>query len=231
MALRVGAVALVVALVALYALDVLPPPPDLQEAVEDSGRTLGLWLYPFTAGVSFLEGWPPPSLIWPGEFGVIFAGAIAAQSDEIDIVPLIAIVWVTSAASDSLGFALGRRYGRTLLLRAGAPIGFNTEKLDRLDGWFERFGNATLVIGRLIPIARPLGPFVAGSSTMPYRRFVRWNLIGVTLFSLSFCLLGYIFYESYDEVTVVIGRAGFAVVALLAVAAVVVSRRRRRATR
>jgi membrane-associated protein len=230
MAVRVGAAVAVVVVAVLFATDVLVL-PDLQEAVEDSGRSLGWSLYPFIAGVSFLEGWPPPSLVWPGEFGVIFAGAIAAQSDEIDIVPLIAIVWVTSAASDSVGFALGRRYGRALLLRTGARIGFNTEKLDRLDGWFERWGSATLVIGRLLPIARPLGPFVAGSSTMPYRRFLRWNLMGVTLFSLVFCLLGYTFYESYDEVTVVIGRAGFAVVALLAVAALVVSRRRRRATR
>ena len=230
MAVRVGAAVTVVALVALMVTDVIQL-PDFQEAVEDSGRGLGRSLYPFTAGVSFLEGWPPPSLVWPGEFGVIFAGAIAAQSDEIDLVPLIAIVWVTSALSDSFGFAIGRRYGRGLLLRTGARIGFDTRKLERLDGWFERYGGATLVIGRLIPVARPLGPFVAGSSTMPYRRFLRWNLLGVTLFSLSFCLLGYLFYESYDEVVVIIGRAGLAVVVVAALAAIVVSRRRRGAAR
>jgi membrane protein DedA with SNARE-associated domain len=230
MAIRLGAAAVVVALVALIATDVIPL-PDLQEAVEDSGRSLGLWLYPFTAGMAFLEGWPPPSLLWPGEFEVIFAGAIAAQSDEIDIVPLIAIVWVASALSDSLGFALGRRYGRPLVLRVGSKIGFNHEKLDRLDGWFDRWGSATLVVGRLLPIARPLGPFVAGTSHMPYRRFLRWNLIGVTLFSVSFCLLGYLFYESYDELVVVIGRAGLGVALALIAVAVVVTRRRRRAAR
>ena len=230
MVARVAAGAVVVVLVALIATDVIPL-PDLREAVEDSGRSLGLWLYPFIAGVSFLEGWPPPSLVWPGEFGVIFAGAIAAQSDAIHLAPLIAIVWITSALSDSLGFALGRRYGRPLLLRTGARIGFNTEKLDRLDSWFDRWGSATLVVGRLIPIARPLGPFVAGTSHLPYRRFLRWNLLGVTLFSFSFCLLGYLFYESYDEVVVVIGRAGFAIAIAVIVAVVVVSRRRRRAAR
>ena len=230
MAARIGAAAVAVVLVALIATDVIPL-PDLQEAVEDSGGRLGRWLYPFTAGVSFLEGWPPPSLLWPGEFGVIFAGAIAAQSDRVDIVPLIAIVWITSAMSDSLGFGLGRRYGRSLVLRSGARIGFNAQKLERLDGWFERWGSATLVIGRLLPIARPLGPFVAGTSALPYRRFLRWNLVGVTLFSIGFCLLGYLFYESYDEVVEVISRAGFAVAALLATVAIVVSRRRRRAAR
>jgi membrane protein DedA with SNARE-associated domain len=45
-----------------------------------------------------------------------------------------------------------------------------------------------------------------------------------------FCLLGYAFYESYDELVVVIGRVGLAVLALALVAALIVARRRRRAT-
>jgi membrane protein DedA with SNARE-associated domain len=196
--------------------------------VEDSASTLGWWLYPFIGVVAFLEGWPPPSLVWPGEFGVIFAGAIAAQSDSVDIFPLIFVVWVTSALSDSLGFALGRRYGRALALRGGARLGLTAKKLERLDGWFARWGSATLVIGRLLPLARPLGPFVAGTSNLEYSRFLRWNLVGVTLFSVSFCLLGYVFYNSYHQLTVVVGRAGLALAVVAGVAIVTVNVRRRR---
>lgn len=201
----------------------------MREALEDAADSLGLWLYPFIAGVSFLESFPPPfCAIWPGEFAVILSGAIAARDGEVDLIPLIAIVWVTSAAADSASFALGRRYGRGVLERHGPRFRVTPERLDRLDGWFDRWGTLIVAFGRLLPVARPLGPFVAGTSSLPYHRFVRWNLLGVTLFSVGFPLLGYLFYESYDTLVVVIGRTGLIVLAALVIAGLVVARARRR---
>ena len=201
----------------------------MREALEDAADSLGLWLYPFIGGVSFLESFPPPfCAIWPGEFAVILSGAIAARDDEVDLLPLIAIVWVTSAAADSASFALGRRFGRGVLERHGPRFRVTPDRLDRLDSWFERWGTLIVAFGRLLPVARPLGPFVAGTSTLPYHRFLRWNLLGVTLFSVGFTLLGYVFYESYDEIVVVIGRTGFVVLGAVVVAVVVITRRRRR---
>jgi membrane protein DedA with SNARE-associated domain len=216
-------------ILASYAAGVVPEPPDARESVEDSADSLGLWLYPFIAGVAILESFPPPfCAIWPGEFAVIFAGAIAAQDGDVEIVPLIAVVWISSALADSASFALGRRYGRGLLERHGARFRVTPARLARLDGWFDRWGTAIVAFGRLLPVARPLGPFVAGTSALPYHRFLRWNLFGVTLFSVAFCLLGYLFYNSYDELVVVIGRAGLIALGLVLVVALIVARRRSR---
>jgi len=212
-----------------YATGLLPEAPDGKEAVEDSADSLGRSLYPFIAGVSVLESFPPPfSALWPGEFGVIFAGAIAAQDDDLSVLLLIACVWIASALADSASFGLGRRFGRGWLEEHGSRFRVTPPRLARLDGWFDRWGTAFVALGRLFPIARPLGPFVAGTSAMPYHRFLRWNLLGVTLFSVGFTLLGYAFYESYDEVVVVIGRVGLAVAAAVILIAVVVYRRRAR---
>jgi membrane protein DedA with SNARE-associated domain len=215
---------------AAYASGILPTPDDAREATEDAADSLGVWLYPFIAGVAVLESFPPPfCAAWPGEFAVIFAGAIAARDEgKIDIVPLIAIVWAASALADSASFALGRRYGRGLLERYGPTFRVTPERLERLDRWFDRWGTAVVALGRLLPVARPLGPFVAGTSALPYHRFLRWNLVGVTLFSILFPLLGYLFYESYDELVVVIGRVGLGALAVGLVVVVIVARRRRR---
>ena len=182
--------------------------------------------------MAFLESFPPPfCAVWPGEFAVIFAGAVAAQDGEVRIVPLIAVVWISSALADSAAFGLGRRYGRGLLERHGARVRVTPERLARLDGWFDRWGTAIVAVGRMLPVARPLGPFVAGTSSLPYHRFLRWNLVGVTLFSLAFSLLGYVFYESYDELVVAIGRFGLAALGAAVVVGIAVAalRRRRRA--
>lgn len=226
---RAALAATVVLTLVAYATGVLPTPGEARDGIEDAAESLGLWIYPFIAGVALLESFPPPfCALWPGEFAVIFAGALAAQEGDVDLIPLIAVVWVSSAAADSAGFALGRRYGRGLLERHGPRVRVTPERLERLDGWFDRWGTPIIAFGRLLPVARPLGPFVAGTSALPYHRFLRWNLVGVTLFSLVFCLLGYVFYDSYDDVVETIGRAGFAALGVAVVVIVVVARRRRR---
>ena len=210
-----------VLLLAALAANGVPQLPNARDAVEDAADSLGLWLYPFIAVVAFLESFPPPfTAAWPGEFGVLFAGAVAAQEGKVDIVPLIAVVWVASALADSAAFALGRRVGRGLIARHGPRFRVTPERMARLDSWFDRWGTAIVVFGRMLPVARPLGPFVAGTSALPYHRFLRWNLVGVTLFSLVFCLLGFFFYRSYDDIVELIGRVGFAVVGVVALAAV-----------
>jgi membrane protein DedA with SNARE-associated domain len=147
---------------------------------------------------------------------------------------LVALVLFGAAlalGSQGLGLrldsGLGRRFGRDWLERHGARVCVTPARLARLDSWFDRWGTGIVVLGRMLPIARPLGPFVVGTSAMPYHRFLRWNLLGVTLFSLSFSLLGFAFYESYDDLVVAIGRVGLAVVAAVLVTALVVVRRRR----
>ena len=132
-------------------------------------------------------------------------------------------------AGDSAAFALGRRLGRPFVLHHGAPLGLTEDRLARLDDWLDRHGSAAVCLGRLIPVARPLGPFVTGASHFSYRRFAAWNALGTLLFTLLFCGSGYVFYRSYDEVARVLSRGALAVAALVLAAggAYLLVRRRR----
>lgn len=222
---------LVAAVLGMIAADQMVALPDGEEAVSDFGSTFGGWTYPFMAAMAFLEtAIPPVTLVFPGEFAVLLGGAVAGEGD-IELVPLIAIVWACSAAGDSVTFALGRRLGRPFLLRHGRPLGMNQERLERVDGWLDRWGSPAVCVGRLLPLARPFGPFVAGASRFRYRRFLAWNLLGTLLFALVFCGVGYAFYRSYDEVVVALRRGGFALLLLIVagVLAVWAVRRRRAA--
>jgi len=181
--------------------------------------------------MAFLEtSIPPVTLVFPGEWAVMLGGAMAGEG-QIGIVPLIALVWACSAAGDSVTFGLGRRLGRPFLLARGGRIGVTEPRLAKLDAWLDRYGSAAVCLGRLVPLARPFGPLVAGASRFPYRRFVAWDLLGTLLFSLVFCGLGYVFYRSYDDVAATVSRSAFAVLLLIgavATAYVLVRRRRQR---
>lgn len=228
---RAGLGLLVAGLLALYAADATSALPDGEDAVKDAGDALGAWTYPFMAAMAFLEtSIPPVTLVFPGEWGVMLGGAMAGEG-QIGIVPLIALVWAFSAAGDSVTFALGRRLGRPFILARGARVGITARRLAMLDAWLDRYGPPAVCLGRLVPLARPFGPLVAGASRFEYRRFVAWNLLGTLLFSLVFCGLGYLFYRSYDEVAATMSRSAFALLLLIGAGAagyVLLRRRRRR---
>jgi membrane protein DedA with SNARE-associated domain len=193
--------------------------PDGERAVDRAADALDGWIYPFAVGMAFFETTiPPVTLVYPGEWGLMLCGAIAGAG-RADIVPLFAIGWLVSAVGDSITFLLGRRLGRPFLLRSGRGLGLTDERLSSVDRWFDRYGPVAACFGRLLPLARPFGPFLAGASQLEYRRFLPWNVVGCLLFSLVFVGLGYAFYNSYDQVAETAGRVG--ILALVGVVAAV----------
>src|SRR4029450_8066606 len=67
----------------------------------------------------------------------------------------------------------------------------------------------TILLGRFIGLVRALAPFIAGSSGLPYRRFIPYSIVGCGLWSTLFCTLGYIFWRSFDKVAHLVGQAVF----------------------
>ncbi len=84
-------------------------------------------------------------------------------------------------------------------------------------------------MGRFIGLVRSVAPFVAGSSRMPAGRFVPAAFVASGLWSAAFCLLGYVFWRSFDQAAELAreGTLVFAVLVLASVGVVVVWRRRR----
>jgi membrane protein DedA with SNARE-associated domain len=202
--------------------------PDGEKAVDSAADALDGWVYPFAIGMAFFETTIPPiTLVYPGEWGLMLTGAIAGAG-RADIVPLLAIGWLVSAVGDSLTFLLGRRLGRPFLVRTGRGFGLTEERLSAVDRWFDRYGPVAASFGRLLPLVRPFGPFLAGASRLEYRRFVPWNVLGCVMFSLVFVGLGYAFYSSYDQLAETAGRVGLLVLVVVVAGVMLVRDLRRR---
>ena len=103
-----------------------------------------------------------------------------------------------------------------------------SDRLVQVEGYFDRHGGKTILIGRFIGLVRALAPFVAGSSGLQYRRFVPFSIVGAGLWATLYCVLGYIFWRSFDRVVAVAGQAvaGFGITVAVIVAVVVAYRRR-----
>jgi membrane protein DedA with SNARE-associated domain/membrane-associated phospholipid phosphatase len=222
------ALGIVIALaLAIYASGVLSELPDPKKVIGDIAETLGPWTYAVVGVMAFLETGAFVGLVAPGETVVIAGGVVAGQG-EISLLPLIGIVWICAVLGDTTSFYVGRRLGRSFLEKHGPRLKITHERLDQVDGYFDRHGGKTILIGRFIGLVRALAPFIAGSSGLPYRRFVPYSIVGTGLWATLFCVIGYLFWRSFDRVAHLVGQAifGFGLTVAVIVGVVVAYRRR-----
>ena len=224
---RALGVVLVLAL-GVYASGVLSTLPDPKTAIEDVAEALGAWTYAVVAVAAFLETGAFVGLVAPGETIVMAAGVVAGQGT-ISLLPLIGIVWLSAVLGDTTSFFIGKRLGRGFLERNGPRFKITEERLRMVEGYFDRHGGKTILIGRFIGLVRALAPFIAGASALPYRRFLPYSVVGTGLWASLFCTIGYLFWRSFDKVAHIVGQAifGFGVTVALIVGVVVAYRRRR----
>ena len=190
-----GAIAVVVAFI--YGLGVIHL-PHLEDLLINIGEALGKWTYLLVGALAFLETGAGVGLLAPGETALLIGGLVAGQG-RIDLLTLIAIVWFCAVAGDLTSFALGRRLGRPFLVRHGPRVSITEERLVSVEDFFERHGGKAILLGRFVGIVRAVAPFMAGSSGMRLRRFVPYDVIGAGLWGTTFVLLGYVFWQSFDQ--------------------------------
>jgi membrane protein DedA with SNARE-associated domain/membrane-associated phospholipid phosphatase len=222
------AIGILVALaLGVYATGVLSELPDPKQVIEDIAEALGAWTYALVGLAAYLETGAFVGLVAPGETVVIAGGVIAGQGT-IQLLPLIGLVWVCAVLGDTTSFFIGRRLGRGFLERHGPRVKITQARLEQVDGYFDRHGGKTILIGRFIGLVRALAPFIAGSSGLAYRRFIPYSIVGTGLWATIFCVLGYVFWRSFDKVVDIAGQAvfGFGVTVALIVGIVVVFKAR-----
>jgi membrane-associated protein len=208
-ALLVAVAAVAAAALAAVATGLVRP-PDVEGALTGLSDTLGAWTYALVAGLAFLETGAFIGLIAPGETALALGGVVAAQGG-VDLVPLLALVWVAAALGDLTSFLLGQRLGRRFLLAHGRRVGVGPQRLERVEGFFDRHGPKAILIGRFVGIVRAVAPFLAGSSRMRLRAFLPWSLLGTLLWASTFTLAGYAFHRSFEAAAHTLAHGAFAV--------------------
>src|ERR687889_1945981 len=107
---RKGIGVLIALALAVYASGVLSELPDPKKVIEDIAEALGPWTYALVGVMAYLETGAFVGLVAPGET-VVMAGGVIAGQGEIDLIPLVGLVWVCAVLGDTTSFFIGRRLG------------------------------------------------------------------------------------------------------------------------
>jgi membrane protein DedA with SNARE-associated domain/rhodanese-related sulfurtransferase len=123
---------------------------------------------------------------------LLTAGTLAA-THRLALAPSLLAVLAACFLSDTLWYALGRRFGsRVLRLLCKFSIEAAT-CVTKTEGYFTRRGPITLLFAKFLPGLSTVAAPIAGQTGMPYPRFLAYDLAGSLLWSLSFLLAGFFF--------------------------------------
>lgn len=182
-----------------------------------------------------------------GLFFVLVLGNIGAPVGAEILMPLagaltatghLPYLWLTIVVSvlgelggGTIGYAIGRFGGRPLVDRYGRYVHLTHANLDRVHGFFERYGSFAIFVCRFVPVIRGIISIPAGLAEMNLLHFYLWYALGSAIFCGALVWLGVALGDHLDAIVPLIHKTGL-IALLLALAAIVlvwiVMRQRRR---
>jgi membrane protein DedA with SNARE-associated domain len=171
-----------------------------------------------TGALVFAECTIGLGFIAPGEGGLLVA---ATTVDSVSrFLVLWAVVTVCAGLGDSIGYAVGRRFGPAL--RETKVIQkYGADGWDKATDILRRRGAWAVFFARFLPVVRTLTPAAAGTSGLPYRKFLPAVVAGAACWSAMHIALGAALGEAAKRIEGIITTGGLFVVGGVAVAVIV----------
>jgi membrane-associated protein len=160
-----------------------------------------------------LHGWPAYLLVgllvfaeaavmlgfvFPGETAAILGGVLASKGG-VNLEGILAVVVVCAIVGDSVGYAIGDKWGPKLLeLR---PLKKREKGITTALDQLNRRGPVAVFVARFSAFLRAVVPGLAGLSSMHYRTFLWANAAGGLCWGVLYVLLGYFVGQSVEKAT------------------------------
>jgi membrane protein DedA with SNARE-associated domain len=165
----------------------------------------------------------------PGEATLVVA-SIFTVSEDLGLFAVLVVGWSAAVLGESAAYAIGRYGGRPLAIRLGRRFGVTHDLLDRVEGFYQHHGVATVVVGRFVPLLRRVNGLVAGVTAMSWQRFLVANAVGAAVWVAVWTTIGIQAGNNIGAVNTALERGApvLAVIVVLLAGAYVIRRRRRR---
>ncbi|MEJ7716193.1 MAG: DedA family protein [Thermoleophilaceae bacterium] len=163
----------------------------------------------------------------PSEATMLFAG-FNVSDGQYPLWAAVAVGSVANLVGSWIAYAVGY-YGRVdILERHGRKLHIKPSHLATADRWFERHGDLTVLVTRMLPIIRTFISLPAGVARMPFWRFSVLTLIGCIPWVFMLTFIGKQAGDNWEKWKDSLHYVDYAVVALIVVGVAYLILRRRR---
>jgi membrane-associated protein len=136
---------------------------------------------------------PGDSLLFVTGLMVSSGAIVFPLAESTFVVPIwlaCAMISVSAWLGDQTGYWIGRKAGPAIFNKSESKF-FSQKNVSRTNSFFERYGARAIILAHFVPVMRTFVPVAAGIGEMPYRKFLKYNIIGVLGWATGVTLLGF----------------------------------------
>jgi membrane protein DedA with SNARE-associated domain len=143
---------------------------------------------------------PIPSEVAYGFAGALCTNAITGHA-QFNVASVILVGTLGSLIGSIIAYEVGRYAGRAIVDRWGKWLLLTHKDLDAAERWFDKYGDASVLIGRVIPVIRSFLSVPAGLAEMNRVRFAVLTTIGSAVWVALITGLGYAAGKNWNHVS------------------------------
>jgi membrane protein DedA with SNARE-associated domain len=132
----------------------------------------------------------------PSEIIMPFSGFLVSSSTNgytnvrFDFLGVVLAGTLGNVLGSVITYIIGIRIGREIIIKYGKYIFFKRKHLEITERWFQKYGNRTSFVGRLLPGIRTYVSLPAGIGKANFKNFVIYSFLGSLIWNVLLTYIG-----------------------------------------
>jgi membrane protein DedA with SNARE-associated domain len=153
----------------------------------------------------------------PSEIILPLAGFLVGQG-KFGFWPAVLAGTIGGTLGSCVAYAIGAAGGRPLMLKYGKYVLINAADAAKADLFFQKYGEVTAFVSRLLPVVRTFISLPAGITRMHFGKFVIYTFAGSLIWSIVLVYAGKLLGQNWIEIRDRLQRFDYAIAALILLA-------------
>ena len=149
-------------------------------------------------GIALLMAIESACIPLPSEIIMPFAGYVVNQG-KMNLFLAATAGAIGCNLGSVVAYWVGAHGGRPLVEKFGRYVLMSRRDLDRVDHYFQKYGDITVLVGRLLPVVRTFIALPAGIARMPQLRFHIYTFLGSWPWCFALAYVGMKAGASWDD--------------------------------
>ena len=156
----------------------------------------------------------------PSEIVLPLAGILASEYNMNIILVILASI-IGGILGSLTNYYLGYCFGNPLIYKLKRKYPKTKRAIKESYRWMEKYENISVMMSRLVPIARTFISIVAGVTRMGVWEFILYSSVGISLWNTILILIGFVIGDNMNQISYILGTYSKIIAILLVISFII----------